>query len=123
MARYVTIQSPIDLLDPSSDEPIKVNDKNVSVTFADFARGLLLDPRVAEQLDTFAILDLRRKLSRARVGDVVEISDEEQQVLSDIIRKKPNLSAPMIVSGEDYFRAIVDAPAKLPTPKEEKADA
>jgi hypothetical protein len=121
MARYVTIPGPVELLDPNTDAPIvNVEGAARSVSFADTIRALVLDQRVQERFDTYALNDLRRKLTRSAPGDVVEIADAEQEALSKACLEKPTFHPALRFCGEAHFRAITDAPSKDPRPKVEK---
>lgn len=114
MARYVTIPEQITLLDPTTDEPAMTPDGPKLVSFAETARLLVLDQRIQEKFDTFTLNDLRKKLTRGKPGDVVEIRDEEHGMLTDCCKQPKTVAPALRFSAESHFRAIVDAPTVKP---------
>ncbi len=110
--RYLTVPAPIAMMDPNTDQPM-----GHDVPFSSAIRGLFTDARITQQMDVFTAIDLRKALLRASEGDVVELSDEEWNALASIARR-PALNPAFVYSAEAFFRAICDAPASDPRPKE-----
>ena len=76
---------------------------------------LLLHPLALKALGLFAVIDLRAKM-RAAAGGVVELSDQEHEVLRQVV-ERPETLAPVVALSEEGFaflRAIFDASPTKP---------
>ena len=114
--RYVIATPPVVVLDPMTDQP-----SGIVVKWEDTMRLLFRDQRLTGQLDVYSLLDLRKKLVRAKAGDVVELADDEWQALVPALRSPTSFSPEFIHSAEGFFRAFIDAKTSPPAPAEAAA--
>jgi hypothetical protein len=107
MAKYVTIPEPAEIRDPVTDEST-----GEVVPFLKTAR--IVCALAAQQVDALTLIDIRRKLTSASVGDVVELTDEEHGAVVAHFRAPKGVAPALIFSAEAHLRAVVDATSKRP---------
>lgn len=111
MSRFVIIPEPVAILDPVEGTPVPDG-------VWPFAKAAKLVAAVAWQAgtvsDVFALGEARRKLSEGKVGDVVELHDDEYAAIAPTCRKPAGIPAAHAFSLQPHFRAIVDAPSIRP---------
>lgn len=127
--RYVTIPAPVVMLDPLTDEPLLVDAQGQArpcpsgetPTSRSFAWGvrmaLVINSGSGEKAaDIQTLRDVRMKIDRAAVGDVVELSDDEWKLIEPIMRKPgpQAFGGAWVFCAESHQRAWLDAPSKRP---------
>jgi len=108
--KWITIPEPINFINPENDEIAGV------ATFAQYIRGLRVDPRIFQGLGHLEAYELSSSLSRAKVGEAVPVEEDSWRALADVA-KTPKTLAPAFIYAPDahrFVRAITEAPSKKP---------
>lgn len=108
MSKFVTIPDDAVIRDPISDEPV-----GEVVPFAKTVRVVCMTAAQAG-VDALTLIDVRRKLSEAKPGDVVELADDEHASVTAHFRKPAGMTPHLLFSAEAHLRAVVDAPNRRP---------
>lgn len=108
MSKYVTVPDDAVILDPVEDTP--TGDK------VSFAKTVRVVCAIASQagVDALTLIDVRRKLSEAAPGQIVELSDEEYAAVAPHFKNPRGATPALIFSAEAHLRAVVDATSKRP---------
>lgn len=111
MARYITIPDTLPVLDPIEGTPTGdqlpfAKTVKVVLTMAVQSGGA--------QVDAFTMIDVRRKLTEAQPGQVVELTDDEHAAIAPLFKSPRGVTAAFLFSLEEHLRAVVDAPNKRP---------
>jgi hypothetical protein len=116
MSKFLRVPAPADIRDPNSESDRVLDTVEFHKTVG-FAVALIVQNQGMDAVDAF---DLRRKVRKAPVGSILELTEGEHKALEGEF-KRPKCVSPTFVlgGGMDHIEAILGAKSKasdLPDP-------